>query len=135
MGITYPSCSRVLNFFKKKNNRQDSHCIKILRLAPEVDNRDHLAQPLVANGNNNTVSNSLGVHGSIFAPLPSLHPYHELPLAWQQSTKLLPVADNITPVDIEKWDKSRVVEFVTSLTDDKCAAKFEQQVRILKFFC
>ena len=84
------------------------------------------------------LSNSVGVHGSIFAPPPSLHPYHELPLAWQQTTKLLPVDDSLSPADIEKWGSARVADFVKSITSEECAAEFTKQVglniKLFKFF-
>ena len=68
-------------------------------------------------------------HNSVFAPPTTLHPYHDLPLGWQQSSKLLDTCQGVNVSDVAGWDKDRVAEFVTSLTgNETCGSAFQQQV-------
>ena len=72
-----------------------------------------------------------GIHMSVFSPPPALHPYHDLPLGWQQSSALLGSVQGLSADSVTSWKAERVTSFVATLTgSDKCAEVFKQHVRV-----
>ena len=71
------------------------------------------------------------VHTSVFSPPPALHPYQDLALGWQQSSKLLDHCQGVSTELVQAWDQQSVASFITSVTgSQRCGAVFQERVRI-----
>ena len=70
------------------------------------------------------------VHTSVFSPPPALHPYQDLALGWQQSSKLLDHCQGVSTELVQAWDQQSVASFITSVTgSQRCGAVFQERVR------
>ncbi|XP_071964680.1 lethal(3)malignant brain tumor-like protein 4 [Antedon mediterranea] len=68
------------------------------------------------------------LHQSVFMSAMSPHPVKDLPLCWQQHTKLLPGVSEIPTSIVSKWNQSDVSEFVSRLPGcTEHAKKFSEE--------
>ncbi len=67
------------------------------------------------NINNNNSQLHDGIHQSVFMSSMVPNPAKDLPLCWEQHSKLLPGVDQYKANDIALWNTTRVSEFVSTL--------------------
>ncbi|XP_074643015.1 lethal(3)malignant brain tumor-like protein 4 isoform X2 [Tubulanus polymorphus] len=69
------------------------------------------------NGDTDVDNNSLynGIHQSIFMSAMIPNPTKDLPLCWEQHSKILPGVENIHASEVSRWDTENVADFVRSL--------------------
>ena len=70
------------------------------------------------------------LHQSVFMSAMSPHPAKDLPLCWEQHSKLLPGVANLSASTVAKWTMDEVADFVRKLPGcQEHASKFADEVR------
>ncbi len=71
-----------------------------------------------------------GIHQSVFMSAMMVSPSRDLPLCWDQHSKLLPGVDKYSPNDVSQWTMTDVAAFVSMLPGCKeIGPMFKEEVR------
>ena len=74
-----------------------------------------------------------GIHQSVFMSSMVPNPAKDLPLCWEQHSKLLPGVDKIRTSDVSKWTMDEVANFVHTLPGCREQGKvFKEEVMSAK---